>query len=155
MENEITTHKILREFVKGKFGSVRRFLDVAGLGKSELKFIHRSDDKISSSEFNRINAMGNLAKNMNPEKDKKDLSIEEINALRKCIWEVYGGTKKMGEENIDWSESASSNLVNFRRKRRSKRVVNLMHLLLNECCQINDLSEEVEILKKGIISYQT
>ena len=149
------SHQELREFIKTKFGKIRLFLDASGLGESERKFLHRSDDFISTHELQRIKSMYALADNLNPGDDKTILTDEEIKAIRQCIWKVYGGTKPMGEQHKDWSESAASNLVNGRLKRRSPRVKKLMEHL-SKCMEEmkplfdKELQHSVEILNKSI-----
>jgi len=145
-------HKDLREFIVKKFGNLRKFLDAAGLPyDTTRKFMHRSYAPISEDEQKKITAMYHLAENINPGIDKDELTEEEIKAIRVCIWNVYGGTKPMSLLNRDWGESAASNLVNGRLKRRSPRVKELMWLLVDKADpNVDHVNDAINTLKQSI-----
>lgn len=127
------THKELKDSIVEKFGTIKKFTDLAGLSyDSQKEFLNRNYETITEDEQARINDVMKLSEQLEVKPTSSELTDSDRDVLKQSIKSVYGSVKKLSEVNKDWSLSSLNDLTNGRRKRRSKRVIELAKSLAHE-----------------------
>ena len=120
-------HIDLKKFITEKFGTIKKFADLSGLDYNGTKeFLNRDYESITEAERGRIESMRSLAEGLAVTNTADELTLDQCKAIKEAIRIIHGSVKAMGETHLDWSLSSLNDLTNGRRKRRSRRVVELV-----------------------------